>query len=131
MYKYNLRVNGEYLIENAALPKNATVTGTDMVRAGGGSSLEIVCAAKGPVTLTAGKEVSIRVLHGRDGENFAALPVSATVTIQSGNTNFNDGDIIARLTLPYDCLPLIKANLATTDTAAAGNFDLFLAYLPR
>lgn len=132
MYKYNLKVNGEYLIKGAALPRNAIVNGANVVRAGGSmSGLEIICAAKGAVTLAAGSEVAIHVLHSQDDETFIALPVQGLAAVSAGKTAFEDGEIIARLTLPYDCLPYVKANLGTNDAAAGGSFDLFLAYLPR
>lgn len=132
MYKYKLRVNGEYLIKDTALPRNAVVNGVKAVRAGKSmSGLEIVCAAKGAVTLAAGSEVAINVLHSQDGETFIALPARGLAAISAGKTAFEDGEVIARLALPYDCMPYVKANLGTNDASAGGSFDLFLAYLPR
>lgn len=132
MYKYNLRVHGEYLIKDKALPKGATENGTDVIRAGKSmSGLEVVCAAKGDVSLAADSTVTINLLQSMDDETFIALPTKAEQVISAEKTSFEDGEVIARMTLPSDCMPYIKGNLATDDAAASGNFDLFLAYLPR
>lgn len=132
MYKHNLKVCGEYLIKNSALPQNASQEGSNVVRAGGGiCGLEIVCAANGAATLTAGKNVSISALQSMDGDTFIALPVAGQQSISADKTSFEDGEIMARLPLPSEAMPYIKASLTTDDAAATGNFDLFLAYLAR
>ena len=138
MYKKTLRVFGEYLIEGKAIPVNATHTGDKVVRAGKSmSGLEVVAVATvpaggNPVSIPANATVTITVQQSLDSQVFIPLPTKSETKIEAGKTTFEDGEVIARMTLPYDCMPFIKGNLTTAAApAATGNVDLFLAYLPR
>jgi hypothetical protein len=105
------------------------------------SGLEIaVCAEgtasdpeNGTITVPAGASVAIKAYHSQDGVTFIALP-EFKVTMAAATT-FSPGEIIIRMTIPYDCLPFVKADLAytvqTSGSVPAGNVSVFPAYLPR
>lgn len=132
MYKHTLRAYGENLIQNETVPQNTSFDGTRIVRAGSGmSGVEVLVQAAAPVNFTAGKSMTLNLKHSQDGSTFIALPTSAKNTFAAGNNGFENGDTIMRLTLPSDCLPYIKASIATDDTAASGKVDVVLGYLPR
>jgi hypothetical protein len=140
MYKSLLKVFGEYLIPKTALA--ASIAGSNVVRMGRSmSGLEIVVCAEGTtadpengsITVPVGASVTIKAKHSQDGVTFIALPeFKATM---AAATTFTPGEIIARMTIPYDCMPYVKADLAYTveasGTLPAGNVSVFPAYLPR
>ena len=131
MYRSPLKVYGEYLIPKSACA--AGMTGTSVVRAGKSGLEVVVCAEAGDdpdagFGMDAGDSVTITLLHSQDGETFITMPAfSQTLEAQA---TFLPGDIIARMTLPHDCLPHIKGNLAFS-TPPAGNVSMFPAYWPR
>ena len=139
MLKSPLKVYGEYLIPKTALA--ASITGTNVVRMGRSmSGLEIVVCAEPStadpsvgVTIPAGASVTIKAFHSQDGETFIALPENKQTMAES--TTFQPGEIIARMTIPYDCLPYVKASLAytvqTSGSVPTANVSVFPAYLPR
>lgn len=143
MFKSPLKVFGEYLIPKTAAA--ATLTGTNVVRAGKSmSGIEIVVCIEEyntpgatPVNLTVGNTVTITISNSQDGTTFTALPAWAD-KVKAPEKNptattipAKPGTIIARMTLPYDCKPYIKGNLAFGGTAPACNVSMFPAYLPR
>jgi hypothetical protein len=139
MFNSPLKVFGEYLIPKQALA--ASITGTNIVRAGKSmSGLEIVVCAEASnadpdvgITIPATASVTLKPLHSQDGVTFVALP-ECKVTI-TASTAFAPGEIIARMTLPYDCMPFVKCSLAytpeTSGSVPAANISVFPAYLPR
>jgi hypothetical protein len=130
-----LKVYGEYLIPVG--PAAATMTGTNVLRAGKSmSGLEVVVCAEDDFSLDAGESATISILHSQDGETFIALPPWEKTIAAPGDdpsassADFKPGDILARMTLPVDCLPYIKGNLAFS-AVPGGKVSMFPAYLPR
>lgn len=134
MYNSPLKVYGEYLVPKGAAA--TTMTGTNVVRAGRSmSGLEIVVCTEPStsdpdvgLTVASGASVTIKLKHSQDGTTFVALPDFAKTF--SAATVFKPGEIIVRMTIPYDCMPYIKGDLAFS-TAPTGNVSMFPAYLPR
>lgn len=141
MYKSPLKVFGEYLIEPQAAA--ASMPGGKVVRAGRSiSGLEVVVCLEGDkndpaaaVEQAVGDTITISLQHSLDGETFIALP-SWEQTINAPKddpaavtVSFTPGSIMARLTLPCDCLPFIKGSLAMSNPL--GKVSMFPAYLPR
>jgi len=134
MFRSPLKVYGEYLIPKAAA--EGSMTGSNSVRAGKSmSGLEIVVCAEASdadpevgLTVAAGTSVTIRIKQSQDGEVFIALPDCAKSFDEE--SVFLPGEILARMTLPSDCLLHIKGDLAFS-AAPEGNVSMFPAYLPR
>lgn len=132
MYKHTLRVHGESLIQGEAVPKNTVFNGTSILRAGASmSGVEVLVQANTPVSISAGKSLTLTLQHSQDGSTFIALPGIAKATFAAGANTFEEGDTLLRFTLPSDCLPYIKAAIATDDAAAGGNVNVVLGYLAR
>lgn len=136
MFKSPLKVYGEYLIDPQAAA--ASITGTNVVRAGKSmSGLEVVVCVEGEdeITCAVGDTVTISLLHAQDGETFIAMPEwEQAITAPEDDPTatsvvFAPGSVIARMTLPYDCLPYIKGNLALSNPQ--GEISMFPSYLPR
>ncbi|MDL2267201.1 hypothetical protein LJC46_04340 [Desulfovibrio sp. OttesenSCG-928-G15] len=142
MYKSPLKVFGEYLVPKTAAA--ASIAGDNVVRAGKSmSGLEIVVCVEPSDSdpdvgfdVAVGDTVTISLLQSMDGETFVALPewkqtIAAPEDDPTATTiSARPGDIIARMTIPYDCMQFIKGNLAFS-AAPVGNVSMFPAYLPR
>lgn len=147
MFNSPLKVYDEYLIEPADV--SAAMAGTNVVRAGESlSGLEVVVCVEPSAAdpevgfdLKVGTEVSILLQHSQDGETFIALPewnqtVAAPKDDPAATTiTAAPGTIIARMTLPSDCLPFVKGNLefaaGSGGAVPTGRVSMFPAYLPR
>ena len=145
MYRSPLKVHGEYLIgDKDGVQAAANMPGNQIIRAGKSlSGLEIVVCANGTAadpeaafSLEVGACLTISVKHSQDAETFIALPpweagIAAPEDAPTAlSVEFRPGDIIARMTLPYDCLPYIKGDLAFS-APPAGKLSMFPACLPR
>jgi hypothetical protein len=132
MYKHTLKVYGQYLAEDQALPQNTSADGNGAVLnlAGTMGGVEVVAAVASAVTLADAKTLSIKLQDSADNETFADLATIYTVTAD-GATSIVAGTVLGRFVLPTDCEDYVKAVLTTDDAAAAGAVSVYPTYLPR
>jgi len=134
MFRSPLKVYGEYLIPPADAEES--MNGDNIVRAGGMSGLEIVVCAEEAFSMDAGETATIAVLHSQDAEIFVAMPPRTQAITppehdpEATAVSFKPGDIVARMSLPYDCLPYIKGKLEFSAPPSA-KVSMFLSLLPR
>ena len=132
MYKHNLKVYGDYLAKEQALPQNTSANGNgNEVRLGGTmGGIEIVLECIALITLADTKVLTIKLRDSADGTTYADLETVYTVTA-SGETTVAAGTIMARFILPTDCNDYIMATLTSTDAALTGSVSIYPTYLPR
>jgi len=131
MYKHILKEKGQVFEEGVSLPKTSAYTCATALNVGNNlGMLACTLTAKSPVAVAAGKTVTIALQHAdsRDGlyANHSAHAVTlATVLAVS------PGGVVARVVLPPDTKPWIKAVVSCDDAAASGSLDVFVEYLAR
>lgn len=133
MYKHLVKVYGEDLIAESAVPQNTSLAGTNVISAGGTmASLQAVMLASEAVTITAAKAITLEILEdaSKDGA-FTSITGSKSITAPTGNLSVPAGEVIMRVPLTEQTKDYIKAKVTTDDTAASGKIAVILEYLPR
>lgn len=128
MYKHHLKVHGQYLAKAQALPKGAAADGNGVALklAGDMGAQEVLVEAADGVTIASGKTLTVTLKHSDDGAEWEELG-----TMKAGAGEYPAGDTLARFVIPTNCLKLVKAHLATDDTAVAGSVHIYPHYLAR
>lgn len=132
MYKNEVKVYDEDLAV-AKLSDASTVSDKTPVRADGTMNALIVNVfANNAVTLAAGKTVTVSVLGAASEEDTFVEVASTTFTGATGGSQYAKDDLIGRISLPFEAPALVKANVASGDTAGnLGEVRVTLGYLPR
>ena len=133
MYDYQLRIHGESLAENQLLPKNTQAAGNGGPQRAGSlmGAAEIVVKAVTPVTIAAGKSLTVIMEDGEEAGTLSAMPLTFKLTAGASALTRPVGEIIGRIPLPSNCRRYLRVMLGTDDAAASGAVDVFFQYLPR
>ena len=133
MYDHQLRSHGEALAQNQALPKNTQTPGNGGPQRAGSmmGAAEAVVKAVSPVTVAAGKSLTVILEDGDDAATLTALPLTFKLTAGASVLTRDTGAILGRIPLPSDCRRYVRVVLGTDDASASGAVDVFFQYLPR
>lgn len=132
MYKHELKVHGEYLAEDQALPQNTSADGNggELRLSDTQGAIELVGVVEDEISLADTKVLTIKLREKDDGGSYADKATLYTKTA-SGATTLAAGTELFRYILPTDTKDIIKAQLTTTDAAAAGSVTIYPNYLAR
>lgn len=132
MYDHTLKVHGQYLAKEQALPQNGTADGNGAVLdlTGTMGGVEIVARIAGDVTLADTKTMTIGLKQSADGEAWEGLATLFTLTSDGGDS-LAEGTVLGRFVLPTDVEPNVKATLTTDDAAVTGSVSVYPHYLAR
>lgn len=132
MYDHILKVHGEYLAKEQALPQNASADGNGEEQNFSGSlgSVEVLVEAATDISLADAKTLSVTLQHADKGGVFADLGQVCSATA-SGATTIKAGAILGRFIPPTDTRVRAKAVIATDDVSAAGSISVYPHYLAR
>ena len=133
MYKHTLRVNGEYLAKEQALPANINVLGNGGALKAGSmlGAVEVVIAAAEPVTLPQDSRLTLTLEGSDDGSTFKVLPVSYALVAKTGGESFAKGDELGRLPIASSAPKQVRCRIATDNSGVQGKVDVFYDFLPR
>ncbi|MDD4950997.1 MAG: hypothetical protein PHV85_00480 [Desulfovibrionaceae bacterium] len=132
MYNNNLKVYGQYLAEEQAVPQNTSAdgNGAELILSGTQGAIEVLAEVVEDVVITDTKTLSIKLQHKDAGGSYADLGQVCEITA-SGETTKTVGDILGRFVLPTDCKDIIKTVLTTDDVAVTGKLSVYPTYLAR
>jgi hypothetical protein len=132
MYDHILKVHGEYLAKEQALPQNAEADGNGGEQNYSGSlgSVEIIAEAAEDIALADAKTLAVALRHAAADGAFADLGELCSVTA-SGATTIEAGTVLGRFIPPTDTLARTKAVVSTDDAAATGSVSVYPHYLAR
>lgn len=132
MYKHILKVHGEYLAKEQALPQNASADGNGetMDFSGGLGSQEVVAEAVADIALADTKVLSVTLMQRDAGGEWESLGTVCSLTA-SGPTAIEAGTILGRFVPPTDAKAETKAVITTNDAAATGSVSVYPHYLAR
>ncbi len=132
MYNTILKVHGEYLAKEQALPQNTSADGNGVSRDLSGTlgGVEIVAEVAADITLADTKTLTVSLMDQPDGGSFEELGKLAGVTA-SGVTTLTAGTILGRFVIPTDAGTMVKAVITTDDSAASGSLSVYPHYLAR
>ncbi|EPR36249.1 hypothetical protein dsat_1777 [Alkalidesulfovibrio alkalitolerans DSM 16529] len=133
MYKQTLKSADDYLAKGQSLPQNASALGNQGARdfCNTQGALEVVVAAREDVEVAQGHSLTIGLVHAEDGEDFAPAGGAFTAEATDAALTWRAGQIVCRLAVPSTLKRRAALQLATTDPAASGALDGWLAYLAR
>ncbi len=133
MYDHQLRIHGESLALNQALPKNAQAVGNGGPQRAGSlmGAAEAVVKAVSPVSLAANKSLTVILEDGDEPGTLSPLPLTFKLTAGATALTREAGSILGRIPLPSDCRRYVRVTLGTDDASATGAVDVFFQYLPR
>lgn len=95
--------------------------------------LRVVLAAKTTIALADTKALTMKLKScATEGGSYADIPGASQTYTASGAKTWAAGEEIMSIPIPHDedGGDFIKANVATTDAAATGTFDVFVEMLP-
>jgi len=132
MYEHTLKVHGQYLAHDQALPQNDTADGNGAVLdlTGTMGGVEIVARVSGEITLADTKTLTIGLQESADGESWNSLATLFGLTSDGGDA-IAEGTVLGRFVLPTDAEPHVKAVLATDDGSVSGSVSVYPHYLAR
>ena len=132
MYDHILKVHGQYLAKEQALPKNTSADGNGQEQDYSGSlgGVEILAEVAGDIALADGKALTVTLAHADEGGGFSELGEVCSLTA-SGATTVAAGTVLGRFIPPTDTKARTKAVIATTDGAAVGSLNVYPHYLAR
>ncbi len=132
MYKHILKVHGEYLAKDQALPQGASADGNGEVMdfSGALGSQEVVAEAVADIALADTKTLSVTLMQRDPEGDWETLGTVCAMTA-SGPVSIEAGTILGRFVPPSDAKAETKAVLATSDAAATGSVSVYPHYLAR
>lgn len=132
MYDHILKVHGEYLAKEQALPKNASADGNGEEQNYSGSlgSVEILAEAATDIALADTKTLAVSLEHADKGGVFTDLGRVCSATA-SGATTIKAGTVLGRFIPPTDTKARTKAVITTDDASVAGAISVYPHYLAR
>jgi len=131
MYKHILKEKGQIFEEGVALPKVAAHSCATALNVGNNlGMLACTITAKSAVTIAAAKTVSVALRHADSQDGAYSDHSTHTLTLAAALAA-SPGHVVARVVLPPDIKPWVKALVSCDDTAAAGSIDVFVEYLAR
>ncbi len=133
MYNQHLRVYGEHLAKNQALPKNSNVVGNGGFQRAGSTmgAVEIIVQAAEKVSIGANKNISVFMEISDDQQTVETSPYNFKFLNGSTVRSWEAGETIAKLGLPSDSKRFVRLVFSTDDTTASGSVDAGFDYLPR
>lgn len=132
MYDHTLKVHGQYLAHDQALPQNDTADGNGAVLdlTGTMGGVEIVARVSADITLADTTTMTIGLEQSGDGESWAQLATLFGLTSDGGDS-LAQGTVLGRFVLPTDAEANVKAVLTTDDDAVTGSVSVYPHYLAR
>lgn len=132
MYDHILKVHGQYLAKDQALPQNGSAdgNGAELDFSGSLGGMEVVAEAAGDIALSDGATLGVALMHADAGGSWEPLGQVCSITA-SGATAIAEGAVLGRFIPPTDAKALTKAVLSTDDEAATGSVSVYPHYLAR
>lgn len=135
MYDHELKVYGQYLAKEQALPLNTSADGNGAVLdlSGIQGAVEVVAKVTSEITISDTKVLTIKLQDKDDDGSYADLGIVHQATYSSsGGANVVAADtVLGRFVLPTDTKRNLKAVLTTDDAAAAGAVSVYPRFLGR
>ncbi|MBU1002376.1 MAG: hypothetical protein KKE73_07615 [Proteobacteria bacterium] len=132
MYNQILKVHGQYLAKDMALPQNASQAGNGESQDFSGTlgGVEVLALAAGDLTLADAKTLTVALEHADVGEAWAPLGDVCAITV-SGPLVIKAGTVLGRFIPPTDTKALSRAVISTDDATASGTLSVYPHYLAR
>jgi len=122
---------GQIFEEGVALPKAAPYACATGLNVGNNlGMLSCTITAKTNVSIAAGKKATVTFQHAESQDGPYTDCSTHTVSLAAA-LSVGAGGVVARIVLPLDSKPWIKAVVSCDDTAASGSINVFVEYLAR
>ena len=131
MYNHILKERGQIFEEGVSLPLAAAHACANGLNVGNKlGMLACTITAGAAVNIAAGAAVTISFRHADTADGPYADCGTHAVTLADA-LEAAPGGLVARVVLPPDTKPWIKAKVSCDDTGASGSVDVFVEYLAR
>jgi len=131
MYKHILKERGQIFEEAVTLPRtNPHVCATALNVGNQHGMLACTLTANASVVIATGKAVTLVFQHADSEGGVYADHSTHTVALVDA-LHVAPGGLVARVVLPPDTKPWIRAKLSCDDGAAVGSIDVSVEYLAR